>query len=35
MKSEMDDIMAGMDELEGLGDTDDDDDLDDDDIDLR
>ena len=35
MKNEMDDIMAGMDELDGLGDTDDDDDLDDDDIDLR
>jgi hypothetical protein len=35
MKSEMDDIMAGMDELDGLGESDIEDDLDDDDIDLR
>lgn len=35
MKSEMDDIMAGMDELDGLGESDNEDDLDDDDIDLR
>jgi hypothetical protein len=35
LKREMEEIMIGMEELEGLGDSDDDEELDDDDIDLR